>query len=385
MDYFQYDSIKAIARIFANLDGINLESKVDPLRIPLMAATGLPFAVPSDYTVWRNYKRVFGCELLATKIDSNLVCTQLCLDLSKGTQSITTVDDYLAHVARVFYYPSPIFEGYNSASAQVFPFCAILKLLAAKSISNGSGFITIDDIFNLLIANSITGKEPLTTYVTLTKKAISSSVDKRQVRELVRFMSQFSFLKWENPKLYLDVATLSEEFAGELEKLATPLVRTRNTDRAQEVLSLGQVLTMPGIQIPEMKDRIYNEDIEFIEGHKVRVTHLRSERSRKLRQIFFASRNPPYDCDICALRMKSRYPWTDNLLEVHHLLPLSSPIKFGSGKTSIKDLVELCPSCHRAIHDFYRRWLGTEGQDDFTSYDEARSVYKQAKEEVVLS
>jgi hypothetical protein len=83
--------------------------------------------------------------------------------------------------------------------------------------------------------------------------------------------------------------------------------------------------------------------------------------------------------------MDYRYPWTGNLLEVHHILPLSSPVRFEAGKTSIKDLVALCPNCHRATHDFYRKWLQSKAEDDFSDYDEARGAYKLAKHEVVLS
>lgn len=385
LEYFQFDTIRAIAKVLVSLDGVSLNLPLDPLRMPLMEATGRPFS-PSSYTVWRNYGRVFGCQLLAAKVGTRLVCTQVCQQLSKDTGPLTTVDDYLAHITRTFYHPSPVFESYNNTSPQIFPFCAIIKLVIAKSISNGPGFVTIDDIFSELIANKLTGKEPLSAYVGLPKRSISPSEDeKREIRELVIFMSQYSFLKWQNPKLFLDVSSGSQEFYGELEKLATPVVRSRDLDKRKELLFLGQLPESPGVLVPEMKDRIYSEDVEFIEGRKVRVTHLRTERSRKLREMFFANRKPPYDCDMCALRLKLRYPWTDNLLEVHHLLPLSSPLKFEGGKTSIKDLVELCPSCHRAIHDFYRRWLRGKSQDDFLSYDEARAIYKQAKGEVVLS
>jgi len=384
LEYFQFDTIKAIAKVLVVLDNVGLDSPVDPLRKPLMEATDQPFS-PSTYRVWRNYGRVFGCQLLAVKVGSRMVCTHVCQDLARGTGQLATVDDYLAHITRTFYYPSPVFQGYDNKSPQIFPFCAILKLLAGKGASNGSAYITIDDIFSCLIANKLTGKEPLSEYVGLSKSSISATEDeRREIRELVIFMSQFSFLKWQSPKLFLDVSSGFQEFYKEIEKLATPLVRDRNQDQRKELLFLGQLPRVPGVLVPEMKDRIYSDDVEFIEGRKVRVTHLRTERSRKLREIFFANKTPPYDCDMCELRLKIRYPWTDNLLEVHHLLPLASPVKFELGKTSINDLVELCPSCHRAIHDFYRRWLKGKSQDDFLSYDEARSVYRQAKDEVVL-
>lgn len=383
LQYFQFDAIRKIAACLSELDAVPLDSGLDPLRTPLRETTGLPFA-PANYTVWRNYGRVFGCQLLAARVANRLACTQLCLDLARSDGRISTADDYLAHLSKKFYYPSPVFDGYDPSADQVFPFCAVLKLLVSQAVTQGITYITLSDVFEKLIGNQCTGKEPLSRYAGLSARPVTPSADEeRQVRELIIFLSQFSFLKWQNPRLFLDVSSVSKELSEELTSLATPMVEGRNPDRGQEVLSLGKLPGSP-VKVPEMKDRIYSEDIEFLEGRKVRVTHLRSERSRKLRDLFFRTLSPPYSCDMCSIRTRRRYPWTDNLLEVHHLLPLSSPIKVESGKTSVKDLVGLCPNCHKATHAYYRKWLTDRSQDDFATYAEARAVYKQATEGIVL-
>lgn len=383
LEYFRFDAVRTIARILITLDGIRFNDKVDILRTLLMEEAGMPFA-PSHYMVWRNYGRVFGCQLLATQIDNRLVCTQLCHELGKSTGKISNVDDYLTHFTKIMYYPSPVFEGYRNDGPQVFPICAILKLLCSKVMTGGSNHITIDEIFGIIIANGCTGKEPLSHYLTLSPKSISPSADeKRQVRELVIFVSQFSFLKWDNPKLFLDVLSFTTEFFKEIESFATPILMPRNKDRKHELLALGK-LPEATFLIPEMKERINTEDEEFVEGRKVRVTHLRTERSRKLRELFFSSITPPYLCDVCEVDMKEMYPWTKNLLQLHHLLPLSSPIKVEIGKTSIKDLVELCPNCHHATHNYYRLWLKKSKIDDFRSYDEVHVVYEEVKASVVM-
>jgi hypothetical protein len=41
--------------------------------------------------------------------------------------------------------------------------------------------------------------------------------DPRQLRELVRFISQFSFLKWESPRLFIEVRDKGELL--EIEKM----------------------------------------------------------------------------------------------------------------------------------------------------------------------
>ena len=78
------------------------------------------------------------------------------------------------------------------------------------------------------------------------------------------------------------------------------------------------------------------------------------------------------------------YPWTENMLEVHHLLPLSSfdDEYKENHTTSIEDVVGLCPSCHRAIHIYYKKYLVEEEKNDFESPEEAKLVYSSAKSEV---
>lgn len=48
----------------------------------------------------------------------------------------------------------------------------------------------------------------------------------------------------------------------------------------------------------------------------------------------------------------------------------------------LDDMVGLCPSCHKAIHDYYRKWLKANNQDDFRSKQEAMSVYLEAVREI---
>ena len=66
LDYFHFDAIRKIAPVLISLDGARLRGGIDPLRANLQTHTGMPFS-PADYRVWRNYGRVFGCQLLAPK------------------------------------------------------------------------------------------------------------------------------------------------------------------------------------------------------------------------------------------------------------------------------------------------------------------------------
>ena len=117
---------------------------------------------------------------------------------------------------------------------------------------------------------------------------------------------------------------------------------------------------------------------ELKEGARVRRTHLRLERNRMIREIYF-NQNPSPKCDLCGIDTTQSYPWTMRLLEIHHLLPLCSGARTSSDGTVLEDLVANCPTCHRAVHRFYEKWLGEKSRLDFENASEARHVYSEAK------
>lgn len=380
LDYFQFDEVKRIAYALDKVDGFpKPTADKDILRQMLSNYSLRPFAAPVSYTVWRNYKRVFGCLLLATEVAGRIVCTDLCRILAEDTGGID-VDDYMRHFAIHFYYPSPVFAGYNVVEQQVFPVVAIIKLLMSEYLEKGKSFLSVNEVASYLIATKVTGLEPIAFYSTL--KPQKHQIDLRQVRELIRFISQFSFLKWNNPNLYLEVANKEEVF--QIERLLVPHVASRLLDTGEEVLNLGS--GFQGTALGELTiSQVNIMDTEFTEGSKIRVTHLRTERSAKLKEFYFSKATNPHICDMCAMDTGKRYPWADRIIELHHLLPLGSPVRIDTGKTSIKDIVGICPSCHRATHKFYGKWLKENGLKDFQNYEEARFVYCKAKQEIVLT
>ena len=198
LDYFRFDMIKRIATVLCSLENADLRAKLDPLRDQLTLNTSLPFA-PNHYKVWRNYKRVFGCCLLASEIDGRMICTELCHRIAAPTSNYVPADFYFEKFIQKFYYPSPVFEGYSNRGAQYFPVCAILKLLLARLRSGQQPIVTLDEIIKLLVANDCTGEEPIEYYTRLIPHPYSPAPDEvRQIRELVRFISQISALKTMN-------------------------------------------------------------------------------------------------------------------------------------------------------------------------------------------
>ena len=87
-----------------------------------------------------------------------------------------------------FYYPSPVFQGYDHLQPQVFPIIAIIKFLISEVRTKQKNYVSINEIQDFLMANNVTGSESLNFYATLTPNACHADI--RQTRELVRFISQ---------------------------------------------------------------------------------------------------------------------------------------------------------------------------------------------------
>ena len=136
LEYFRVQNIRKIACVLAQFDGATLAAD-DILREPLHAGTGLLYPPENDprYKIWRNFGRVFGQQLLATKIDDRLYVTEICRNLANQDESITD-EQYIQFWIKRYASPSPSFEGYDRDIRPVFPFCAVIKL-ALSRLSRG--------------------------------------------------------------------------------------------------------------------------------------------------------------------------------------------------------------------------------------------------------
>ncbi len=344
LDYFLYGNILRTARVLVTLDGVPLNTHEDLLRTPLEQGVELPFA-PRHYKVWRNYARVFACSMLAAQVNRRLVVTDLCRRLADDATTYSP-DQYLNFVFSRFTLPFPAFDDYNPNIAPSFPFVAILKFV----LSHPDG-ATLDDVFSYVVGNACTGREELSSYVSLPKTSRKPMGDEaRQVREMMVFMGQTSYLKWMNRRLLPDTS----DVRAILKATAPHGLGSRKALGAEEFLSLTALdsdLALHRLDV-EMCDR----DVPlqgFEEGRRVFKTHGRIERSPLVRRAYFKA-HPELVCDTCRLNVHAVYPWTDNLLELHHVLPLSASINVNGTTTVLDDLVPLFPSCHKGIHAFYR-------------------------------
>jgi len=377
--YFQFDVLKSIALVLVKFDGVNITDCEDIFRKTLTNETGMPFA-PKHYTVLRNYKRVFECAFLSTVSDNRLLVSDFCRELAKNDSEFNNIDDFLLNYINRFRFPFPAFDGYNSTDKRVYPFCAIIKYLIALKQKNMPSSVSLDDIFNLILANNCTGYEDLAFYKRLLPQPHSiNDTEKRQLREMVIFVSQLSILKVYNGRLWLDVVNqnLIEELVN---KFLVPIEILPKENRIEEFMSLTKLsrsIALPTIEVFASDIT----DMEFIEGKRKRVEHFRVDRSSLLRKYYREINCQPI-CNMCQTDISVKYPWTDYMLDIHHLLPLSSGLAITTKGTSLQDIVGLCPSCHRSIHIYYTKWLKKNGQDDFNSRAEAMDVYLSAIREI---
>lgn len=373
LSYFLYENVVRMARVLAQCDGLPLNARDDLLREPLEQGVGLPFA-PSHYKVWRNYARVFACSMLAARIGNRLVATDLCHKLADPSDTYSP-DEYLNFVFSRFALPFPAFSDYNPNIFASFPFVAILKYVFTH-LDKGA---TVEDVFSYVIGNGCTGLEDLSQYVALPTTARRPLGDEeRQVREMLVFMGQTSYLKWINGRLFPDTTDIRSVL-----KVVVPFRHgERKTSAAEEFMSMtsiGSDGTLRRLDV-DLVDR--NVPIAgFEEGRRVFRTHGRIERSPLVRRAYFRA-HPDLVCDACRINVHSVYPWTENLLELHHVLPLSASINVNGTTTVLDDLVPLCPSCHKGVHAFYRVKFDEWGVQDFGSKKMAHDIYEMAKDQI---
>jgi hypothetical protein len=390
-EYFRFEKIQAMARALVSLNGSQATSLPDTLRSSLQAETGLPFA-PGDYTVWRNYSRVFKTLLLATDRDGVLQVTDLAHHVDNSNTASWSLDDYLEFIIPRFYMTSPAREGYNSSSPVVFPGCALLRYL----IANGSADLETA-IFGHIIGNACEGNESIEFYRALNDSGYRPVADeRRQVREMLTFLSQSSYFEFTDNVASLVLGPEPGSVVGYLWHAAQPIVGARMPSASDEVLRLGSIsnvnactiepIGLPSIIVaagsapPPTPNSGYEsfEDLQFTEGKQRRVQHLKTERSAKLKAAWVNRFGSPMSCDICGVAPMRHFPWLNSAgLHLHHVLPLSSSVH--TALTALSDVKPICGICHLAVHAYYRDWLAHRGQDDFTNNAEAHRVYEAAK------
>ena len=380
LDYFQFDELRKVAR-FGSGNNLRLAT-----RSNLASAVGLEFLPDnSTYRPWRNYGRLFQIAMIATPQGRNEArLTALGVLLAEDGQ--ITTDEYLHFLARATTQPSPALKDWDhNARRHRYPLLFALRFILARAV-RGQPNTDIADIIRSYISSDFGGGEDLENFQSiLDANGTVRLTGTRQSSESVKFLAQLSYLTATKKTVTVSLMpTDASALFNALEPVSGPFLE----DRSSEIRRRAELYqsTVEGIRTDHRDaDLSRLEEAGFdapvvIEGRRIRSTHMTVERNRTIRERFFNQR-PDHSCDLCGKDTRQTYPWTDRLLEVHHLLPLCSGARTSKEGTLLVDLVANCPSCHRAVHRYYEKWLAENSRVDFADASEAKIVYDNAKRE----
>ena len=382
--YFEVAVLRKMAQALLECRGADL-STGDPIREVLQERTGADFR-PPNYTVWRNYSRVIGRAHLALRIDGKLVVSETAEALA---DEIIDTDQYLAIVAGRYISPHPCEQAYSESAPVSFPMAQIIKRCAIHALNGGTG-VNLEEACSLSQLG-LSGKEPLAAYADLSSYSPQGAEsDPRQVREMLSFLGQLSWLCWDGTNLFFDLPYQGNSVAEFVDShIIEPHSITEGLTAEEQWKELARLDSALGslVDFGSASEAAPSQSSQgsagiAYEGRKQIRYHASVERSSKVRESFISAQEFTGECDLCGVRADSIYPWLDHQIEVHHLLPLSSPILDQSAETCLDDLVGLCPNCHRATHKFYRIALKDRGAKDFSTRDEAVATYEAVRNQM---
>ena len=379
ISYFQFDAIRAMARFVVQHDLISSDS--DAIR----NETGLDF-LPIHYAPWRNYARVFKLCLLVSEDAGKAVHSGVAEILADT--GMVTCDEYFHFLAQSTMDPSPALKGWNSSANVKYPLLFSLKYILARLAAHNESSTSLNEIIGAYQISGFSGDEGQADFVTLLGRAdeslkvarrVSDTAGVRQARESIKVMSQISYLTCTRSDV---ICSLNKDDALDIFREVEP----HNVDKVADGDAVIRDLASrfrdgSNLAIFNYESSTLSNEIEsgFIEGAKVKRAHIVVERNSSLREAYFA-KNHSAVCDACKMDTKSKYPWTERVLDLHHILPLSSGTRADSNSgTLLDDLVGICPTCHRAVHRYYDKHLKKAGVRDFDSRAEALDVYEKTK------
>lgn len=375
--YFQFDALRQIASYVVDHDFKTAQ------KAELLAFTGLPFAAPQTHSAWRNYSRILKLCLLVSEIDNVARPTSIARRLSEAGS--ITCDEYLHFLVRSFTEPSPALEDWSRDANFRYPLLFSLKYLLAKVAINAMPVASFDEVIGAYISTKFDGSEDAEAFIQAVGNtsnyenvARSSKPNRRQEKESLRVIAQISYLHIKGNEIFVSLNPVDAHAI--FDDLAA-VIGPREPNREEEIQRLGRLFADGFTDISfDYPNTIVDEVVEsgFQEGGKVKKTHLTIERNSALRREFFLLR-PTTVCDLCTMDTQRTYPWTERVIDLHHLLPLSSGTRVEAAGTTLDDLVAVCPSCHRAIHRFYDFWLRDAEKKDFSDRREAKATYDQMK------
>lgn len=376
---FQFPALRAMAKFLIANDFKSAD------QATVLAATGLDLPSPPTHKTARQYMRTLKLALLISERNGVAEPTPVAALLAQD--GAITCDEYLHFLTEAFTSPTPALSKYTPATPR-YPLLFALRYLLAKT-AIGQPSATLNEVIGAYRRSALTGAENdsagQTAFLGIATEAGDNlaaagpeTAGKRQARESLRVLGQISYVHSQGSELSL---AITPDDALNIFQQLNAVPGPRNPDGNAEIRRVAALFgggSAHDFFDYEMSTQSAVTEAGFAEGTKVQKTHIVIERNQKLRTEFF-KRYPTAICDICTVDTAASYPWTKRIIDLHHLLPLSSGTRTDRSGTILDDLVPVCPTCHRATHGFYGNYLRKKGRADFQSDAEARSVYATLK------
>jgi predicted HNH restriction endonuclease len=263
--------------------------------------------------------------------------------------------------------PGPIFKS-DEAEPGCITGSALVKILMTR------GKTDYRTLLSILSNNLITGHESeaeMASKISTKNPQTKSSDEVRQFREYIHFLAQGTFIAED------DEAAWVRGLSWPLDTFS-PIEFKTSGDEERDILELGKLPSSSFKYIPSIGIDEYL-DILVSEGKATTHTTTRYERSPELRAAYQAKHGINLSCDICGIVPKSLYKTKSEVIELHHVMPLSSLQE--EAENGINDLVSLCPTCHKAIHARYSQHLKSLSRTYFADKEEAWRLYSELKTE----
>ncbi|WP_291968681.1 hypothetical protein [Candidatus Symbiopectobacterium sp.] len=260
------------------------------------------------------------------------------------------------------------------------PLCFSLKYVFAKVAGFNNHITPINEIIGAYIFSGFNGGESDTDFISLIDTCdkyprLERNAKYRQSRESINFISQISYLHNTGQDI---IVSLNQEDAHDIFHSLSPISGRCETDGNLEIQRVARFFR-DGSEHDffDYKGTIVSDVLEsgFIEGSKVKKTHVIIERNTQIRNFYF-DKFPSPVCKSCQIDTSKKYPWVNRVLDLHHILLLSSGTRVNSRSgTIIDDMIPICPTCHRAIHRYYDDYLRINNKSDFETKEEAHDIY----------
>jgi hypothetical protein len=119
--------------------------------------------------------------------------------------------------------------------------------------------------------------------------------------------------------------------------------------RARRRLSIESATLLLAILKQQQRSNLRIQQKFKAETRRLISTVSRIERDPRVRR--FTLKTGKYTCSVCGLEPAEKFcAWARECLDVHHIRPLSENRR--RGVTTMRDVILVCPTCHRALHLF---------------------------------